>query len=140
MAGHQISAIAVEKSQDVILVTDDVKEDWWHYEGSRLVGPLPALRKEFLALTGRSIWLYTTEGFLRAAKEFVKVDISAAALKEVSAALNIQSQQRFQRYLKLTTDKIRLPLKSKLDDVERGEDKKKTNLSLNENEQEDEEQ
>lgn len=104
IAWKQIMGIATERGTDIILVTDDVKEDWWHYESSRTVGPLPALRKEFRSVTGQSVWLYTTEGFLRAAKEFSEVRIGDAALKEVSAALNTQYEERLQRLLKFRSD------------------------------------
>ncbi|HZR89965.1 MAG TPA: PIN-like domain-containing protein [Bradyrhizobium sp.] len=102
IAWKQIMAIAVEKKRDFMLVTDDVKEDWWHYEGSRLVGPLPALRKEFRTVTGQSIWLYSTEGFLRAAKEFAQVDVGESAFKEVAAARDTQRSERFVSLLKRT--------------------------------------
>jgi PIN like domain len=101
IAWTQIIATATKEKRDVILVTDDVKKDWWHYEGARLVGPLPALRKEFRATTGQSIWLYTTEGFLRAAREFAKIEVGDAALKEVSAAHDTQLQESLQRLLKV---------------------------------------
>lgn len=96
----QIMAIASERKRDVILVTDDVKEDWWHYEGSRLVGPLPALRREFRDITGQTIWLYTTEGFLRSAPNFSPVQVGDAALKEVTAAMGLQFESRVTRLQK----------------------------------------
>ena len=101
--------IAQDRKKDFILVTDDVKEDWWHYEGSRLVSPLPALRKEFREVTGQSIWQYSTEGFLRAAKEFSKIDVGDAALKEVTAALDVQRNQRLQPFRKFGVIKIDQP-------------------------------
>ncbi len=104
IAWKQILAIAVEKKRDVILVTDDAKEDWWHYQGSRLVGPLPALRKEFRTVTGQSVWLYNTEAFLRAAKEFSEVTVGDTALDEVKAAFDTQREERRQRLLKISTD------------------------------------
>jgi hypothetical protein len=88
IAWKQIMAIAAAEKRDFILVTDDAKEDWWHYEGSRLVGPLPALRKEFREVNGQSIWLYNTEGFLRAAKEYSQVKVGDDALGEVKAAFD----------------------------------------------------
>ncbi|MBM2715846.1 DUF4935 domain-containing protein [Mesorhizobium caraganae] len=101
IAWKQIMAIAADKKKDFILVTDDVKEDWWHYESSRMVSPLPALRKEFRAVTGQSIWFYTTEGFLRAAKEFSQVKVGDAALDEVTAALDTQREEHKQRLFKI---------------------------------------
>lgn len=86
----QIIALASEKKRDFILVTDDMKDDWWQYEGTRLVAPLPALRKEFRARSGQTIWLYNTEGFLRAAKEFFEVNIGDAAMEEVKAATDLR--------------------------------------------------
>lgn len=104
VAWKQLMAIAIEKKSDVLLVTDDVKEDWWHFEGSRMVGPLPALRKEFRATTGQNVWLYTTDGFLRAAKEFSEVTVGEAALQEVKAALDVQKEERAIRMMKISTE------------------------------------
>jgi hypothetical protein len=100
IAWKQIMAIASEEKRDFILVTDDDKDDWWHYEGSRLVGPLPELRKEFRNVTGQSIWLYTTEGFLRDAKEFSEVKVDDDAMSEVKAAFDTKWDERLQRLFK----------------------------------------
>jgi hypothetical protein len=104
IAWKQIMAIAAERKRDFILVTDDVKEDWWHYEGSRMVGPLPDLRKEFRTVTEQSIWFYTTEGFLRSAKNFAKVDVGETALNEVAAARDFQRKERLVRMLKMSVE------------------------------------
>ena len=106
IAWKQIMAIATDKKRDFILVTDDVKDDWWHYEGSRLVGPLPELRKEFKNVTGQSVWLYTTDGFLRAAKEFAEAKVGDAALSETKAALETQLAERLQRFLKVSLSEV----------------------------------
>jgi hypothetical protein len=97
----QIIALASEKKRDFILVTDDMKEDWWQYEGTRLVAPLPALRKEFRARSGQTIWLYNTEGFLRAAKEFSEVKVGEAAMEEVKAASELRRAEITERFHKL---------------------------------------
>jgi cell division protein FtsB len=106
IAWKQIMAVAAERKRDFILVTDDDKEDWWHYEASRAVGPLPALRKEFRTVTGQSIWIYRTEGFLRAAKEFAEVKVPEAALNEVMAALRQEIVERADRLTKMTSTEL----------------------------------
>lgn len=101
IAWEQIMAFSKENHKDVLLVTDDVKEDWWHLEGSMQVAPHPLLRKEFRQVTQKTVWFYTTDGFLRAAKEFSKVSIGDAALTEVRAALDNQREERELRLFKL---------------------------------------
>jgi hypothetical protein len=84
IAWHQLMEIAREEKLGVILVIDDVKEDWWLLERSRTVGPRPELLEEFMRFTGQRFYMYNSENFLRAAKEFTAADIRDDVLEEVS--------------------------------------------------------
>lgn len=53
-----------------ILISDDTKDDWmFKIDGNKSLIPHPLLREEFQQETGQVFWLYTTEEFLRQAKE-----------------------------------------------------------------------
>jgi len=67
VAWRQLMNIGAREKKDIILVTDDVKEDWWHIESERRIGPRPELLEEFASETSQRIWLYTSESFLKAA-------------------------------------------------------------------------
>jgi hypothetical protein len=83
----QLLEIARTEKKNVILVVDDFKEDWWQIERDRQVGPRPELLQEFCRTTGQRICIYTSENFLRAAKQFVAAEISDAVIKEVAERL-----------------------------------------------------
>ncbi|MCD2198058.1 PIN domain-containing protein [Actinomycetospora endophytica] len=60
----QIMRYASSVDKDILLVTDDRKEDWWWSDSGYSLGPLPALRKEFSSTTSHFIWFYTPSRFL----------------------------------------------------------------------------
>jgi hypothetical protein len=91
IAWRQLMSIAASEKRDFILVTDDVKEDWWQIESERRIGPRPELLEEFGSETSQRIWLYTSEGFLRAAQEYDSSAIKDEVIREVEAHLVAQS-------------------------------------------------
>lgn len=84
IAWHQLMEIAKAEKKGIILVTDDLKEDWWLLEGSRRVGPLPDLVEEFTRITGQAFYMYSSENFLREAKELTSANIEDDVLEEVT--------------------------------------------------------
>lgn len=85
---RQITAHSKEHSvKQLILVTDDGKEDWWYRieaEGPKTIGPRPELIED--AHVNGSIdtfLMYGTERFLKYAREFLKAPVSEETLKEV---------------------------------------------------------
>jgi hypothetical protein len=46
IAWNQLMALASKENRGVILVIDDVKEDWWQIQGERTIGPRPELLEE----------------------------------------------------------------------------------------------
>ena len=84
---RQLMEIAKLENKGVILVTDDVKEDWWLLERGRTLGPRPELLEEFSRVTGQRFYMYNSDNFLRAAKEFTSIEIREDVLEEVSERL-----------------------------------------------------
>jgi hypothetical protein len=85
IAWLQLMEIAKEEKKGVILVIDDAKEDWWLVAKSYKLGlPRPELREEFTRVTGQRFYMYNSESFLRAAKEFTPTEIRDDVLEEVS--------------------------------------------------------
>lgn len=73
--------------KQLILVTDDGKEDWWRkidLEGPKTIGPRPELIEE-ACIDGRVITflMHNTEEFLKYAKKFLKAKVSKNTLEEV---------------------------------------------------------
>jgi hypothetical protein len=91
---RQLMSIAASEKKDFILVTDDVKEDWWQVEQERRIGPRPELLEEFYRETSQRIWLYTSESFLIAAKNYDSSAVDDRVIREVGARLVAQTAQR----------------------------------------------
>jgi hypothetical protein len=87
IAWQQLMEIAAKEKKGAILVTDDVKEDWWLLERGRTLGPRPELLEEFTRVTEQRFYMYTSENFLRAAREFTSDEIREDVLEEVSQRL-----------------------------------------------------
>lgn len=69
---------------NMIVVTDDAKEDWWYKVNNETRGPRVELIREFSQQTdGQSFHLYRTSRFIEYAKKYDKVTISAKSIKEI---------------------------------------------------------
>ncbi|SRR5713101_4891393 len=82
-----LSHAKAANSKSVIFVTDDGKDDWWRKidsDGPKTIGPRPELIEEArLSASVESFLMYSPEGFLKYAKEFLKAQVSEETLKEV---------------------------------------------------------
>jgi hypothetical protein len=111
----QLMQIAAKEQRGIIFVTDDFKNDWWHIEGDRTVGPRPELLEEFARTTQQQICLYTSELFLRAAKEFMAADIREDVIEEVTQRLASQRDtQRSMAEMKLAPTEADVPESDKM--------------------------
>lgn len=84
-------------AKSVIFVTDDGKEDWWRKiesDGPKTIGPRPELIEEARAEAHiETLLMYSPEGFLKYAKEFLKAQVSEETLKEVRDVSITRSQR-----------------------------------------------
>lgn len=75
------------KLKNLVLITDDRKEDWWwrvDRAGTKTLGPRPELRQEIAAKAGvRLFWMYNTDSFLERAKQYLGLDVSAETIERV---------------------------------------------------------
>jgi len=82
---RQIIAQSKLVKQDVLLVTDDRKQDWRRfYNNDRVLGPRHELIKEFREETGRRFYMYAPNIFLERAKDFLHLDVEKQAIDELS--------------------------------------------------------
>lgn len=73
---------STESKCDVIIVTDDVKEDWFMQFKGNNCGPHPSLIKEFKDITNQNVYIYTLDRFL-ALSEKLKFDVKNETLQEI---------------------------------------------------------
>jgi hypothetical protein len=88
----QLMDISKSEGKGMILVTDDFKEDWWLVERERNLGPRPELLEEFFQVTKQPFFMYSSESFLRYAKEFMASQIRDEVIEEVSLRLASQRE------------------------------------------------
>ena len=85
----QVIKEAREKECNVILVTDDVKEDWYERVKGKTIGPRIELIKEFRSNTNKDILIYPTSKFLEYARENMTVTVDPKTISEIK---QIQSE------------------------------------------------
>jgi hypothetical protein len=82
---RELIEIAKAEQNDLILVTNESKEDWILEINGRKLGPRPELREEFRKETSKRVWLYSTESFLIATQRAGSTTVSDKVIEEVSA-------------------------------------------------------
>lgn len=55
----------ISSVKSVIIITDDGKDDWWHKRNNKVIGPWPEMIQEFFNETGKKVWLYKSDSFLK---------------------------------------------------------------------------
>jgi hypothetical protein len=79
----QIIEKAKTIENSVILITDDLKEDWWYKFKGKTISPRPELIKEFKVETGKQINIYQADGFLELAYKNLQQSTNNEAIEEI---------------------------------------------------------
>jgi PIN like domain len=79
----QMINMSNKNQKDIIFITDDQKEDWWHIHGGKTISPHPLLQDEFFKNTSKRIYFYTAERFYQFASEFLREEVKQDILNEV---------------------------------------------------------
>ena len=70
--------------KSVILVTSDLKEDWWWKEFGKTIGPRPELSREIKREGGVDLfWMYSSSRFLEHAKRYLSAPVSTESVAEI---------------------------------------------------------
>ena len=80
---RQTLDLAKSESKDVILVTDDQKEDWWLLASGKTISARPELIAEFCEYTGQRVLIYTPNRFLQLAEEKLGAKVSENTIDEI---------------------------------------------------------
>ncbi|WP_170344496.1 PIN-like domain-containing protein [Ruegeria atlantica] len=79
---------------DVILVTDDSKDDWWQKQSGRTISPRPELIEEFCSETEKSVMIYSPDRFVQHAGIQLGSRVSEATVDEVKAEHTDQDRNK----------------------------------------------
>ncbi|WP_210521685.1 PIN-like domain-containing protein [Hymenobacter terricola] len=89
---NQIINKSLDDKIDIVFVTDDEKKgDWSLLHSGKNLGPLPSLKKEFNALTGKDFHIYPAFRFLELAYENNNKQINVKAVTEVKEVSRYQT-------------------------------------------------
>jgi PIN like domain len=70
------------RQADVLLVTGDVKDDWWRKEHGEARGPLPELAYEMRETAGVRLFMLRPESLLIHARDILKIRVSNDAVED----------------------------------------------------------
>jgi hypothetical protein len=79
----QILLQAKSQHRDVLLVTGDVKEDWWRRERGQLRGPRPELVEELRNFAGVRLFILRPEGLLVQVRQVLHVQVRNESVQDV---------------------------------------------------------
>ncbi|WP_147268952.1 PIN-like domain-containing protein [Sphaerisporangium album] len=90
---HQLIIEASSRGTPVLLVTDDVKEDWWRKDYGRTLGPRPELYEEMIEKAGVPFLMMTTSNFLRNTNVYLNAAVSVATIEAAQEVVANQSER-----------------------------------------------
>ena len=79
----QVILEAKSQGRNVLIVTGDVKEDWWRREHGELRGPRPELVQELKREASVDLFLFRPESLLLHARRFLQVNIQDESVQDV---------------------------------------------------------
>lgn len=88
--------VKTENIKNVILVTNENKEDWWWKESGEIVGPLSELMREIRREACVELfWMYKTDLFLKTSQEYTseKFKVTPEAVAEVREVIERENSE-----------------------------------------------
>lgn len=79
----QILLEAKRRAKDVLLITGDVKEDWWRREQGELRGPRRELIDELRVSAGTMLYMLRPDRFMFRARSILKIQVRDESLEDV---------------------------------------------------------
>lgn len=89
---YQIIDKAKESKKPIVLISGDVKEDWWLEKDGKRLMPLPQLKKEISDKAGVDFHIYTADRFLELNKTDKK-EIDENTIKEVRKVRELEEKR-----------------------------------------------
>lgn len=92
-----IKMAAEKKAPYVVLITGDVKEDWWIEKRGKKLGPRKELLNEIYSKVPelKTFYMYDTSSFLKHAKSELSMDISDASIIQTKDLIERSRKNRF---------------------------------------------
>jgi hypothetical protein len=97
---YQIIDKAKESKKPIILISGDVKDDWWLEKDGKRLMPLPQLKKEIFDKAGVDFHIYTADRFLELNKTGKK-EIDENTIKEVRKVRELEEKRMMIRRMEM---------------------------------------
>jgi len=101
----QTLEFAAKESKPVILITNDLKEDWWQPESDIQV-PRHELIIEFIDKTSQQFWMYSGDNFLHKANVHLKTKVHRSTIQELLDFNSEKFRKIEEEWLKLLEEAI----------------------------------
>ncbi len=85
---------AKSEKRDIILISDDNKDDWWLKFQGKTISPRPELIEEFMRETDQKFQMYLADRFLSYAAGYLKEQVSKPAIEELKKLREIEEVHR----------------------------------------------
>jgi hypothetical protein len=92
----QVIDKAASDKVPMIIVTDDVKEDWWWMHEGKIVGPNPELVAEIRCKAKVDFYMYVSDQFMEFARAYLKQDVDQEAINEIREVRRLDQLRRAQ--------------------------------------------
>ena len=92
----QVIEKAASDQVPIIIVTDDVKEDWWWRHEGKIVGPNPELVDEMRSKANVDVYMYVSDQFMEYARGYLKQHIDQKVIDEIREVRRLEEQRRLQ--------------------------------------------
>ncbi|MFD5207551.1 PIN-like domain-containing protein [Streptomyces anulatus] len=112
---------------EVLLITGDVKEDWWRKESGEIRGPRLELLKEFYAAVGFRVYLLRPPRFLEMAREILQISVADETIDDANR-VELSSHELRKRIDTATT--VLVSLRSELSAYVKGEARLPLNVAM----------
>lgn len=93
---YQIIGKAIETKKPIILISGDVKEDWWLVKEGKRIMSLPQLKKEMYEKANVDFHIYTADRFLELYKSGAK-SIDEKTIREVRKIRELEEKRLIRR-------------------------------------------
>jgi hypothetical protein len=90
----QVIDKAASDKVPIVIVTDDVKEDWWWRHEGKIVGPNPELVDEIRSKAKVDFYMYVSDQFMVYARDYLKEQIDQGAIDEIREVRKLDEQRR----------------------------------------------
>ena len=84
---------AEQRKLDVLVVTGDVKEDWWRRERGQMRGPRPELVEELRKRARTRLFMLRPESLLVHAQTALKIEVAKESVQDVERVYSLARDQ-----------------------------------------------